>query len=101
MTTFLPGARAAEDTEARAWLPEVSMRNGALALEHGLHQEIGWERRTDASGMAVLVYADTIENPVVEARGHFAAGESVAARCCWTAPAAWFTPPGRTSLPPA
>ena len=28
------------------------MRNGELALEHGLHQEIGWERRTDASGMS-------------------------------------------------
>jgi hypothetical protein len=36
-----------------------------------LHQEIGWERQTDASAMAFLVYADRYENPVMEASGHF------------------------------
>jgi hypothetical protein len=41
-------------------------------MEHGLHQEIGWERQTDASGVAFLVYADTVDNPVIEASGQIA-----------------------------
>jgi hypothetical protein len=79
MTTFVPGRQGAEESEARAWLPEVSVRNGNLVMEHGLHQELGWERRTDASGLAVLVYADRIDNPVIEAMSHFVAGDSDAA----------------------
>jgi len=79
MTTFLPGSQDADDTQARAWLPAVSTRNGNLALEHGMHQEIGWERHTDVSGMSVLVFSDRIDNPVIEAMGHFAAGNAAAA----------------------
>ena len=77
-TAWLPccAARRSEETEAEAWLPQLSMRNGQLALEHGLHQEIGWERRTDASGMAVLVFADHIDNPVMEAMGDSGAAEA-------------------------
>jgi hypothetical protein len=54
------------------------MRNGQLTLEHGLHQEIGWERRTDGSEMALLVYSDHIDNPVIEAAssGSLAASEA-------------------------
>jgi hypothetical protein len=82
MTTFLPGPQASpqdtDETEAQAWLPELSARNGDLAIEHGLHQEIGWERRTEVSGMAVLVFADHIDNPVLEAMGHFATEDSAA-----------------------
>jgi hypothetical protein len=69
MTTFVPGPQGSDDSQAQAWLPQLSARNGDLALEHGMHQEIGWERRTDASGMAVMVYADHIDNPVIEAMG--------------------------------
>lgn len=68
MTTMMPG-HANDETESAAWLPELSERNGDLELEHGLHQEVGWERRTDKSGMAVLVYTDSIDNPVIEASG--------------------------------
>jgi hypothetical protein len=78
MTTILPSTQNTDETEARAWLPLLSTRNGNVALEHGLHQEIGWERRTDSSGMAILVYADHLDNPVIEAMGHFAAGSSAA-----------------------
>lgn len=73
MATSMPNYRADEESQADAWLPAVSMRNGSLALQHGLHQEIGWERKTDASGLSVLVYSDTVENPVVEAMSHGAA----------------------------
>ena len=67
MATALPSTMDAEGSGAG--LPAVSMRNGRLALEHGLHQEIGWERSTGNSDMAVLVYADKIDNPVMEAMG--------------------------------
>jgi hypothetical protein len=79
MTTLAPAAPDAEDTEAQAWLPAVSARNGNLAMEHGLHQDLSWERRTDTSGFSVLVYADRIDNPVIEAMSHFAAGDPEAA----------------------
>src|ERR1019366_302064 len=76
MTTFMPGPRDAEESQSRAWLPRVSSRNGQLAIEHGLHQEPGWERRTDVSGLAVMVFTDNIDNPVIEAMGNFAEGDS-------------------------
>jgi hypothetical protein len=79
VTTFLPGAPNSEDTEARTWLPGLSARDGKLAIEHGLHQELGWERRTDLSGVAVVVFADRIDNPVIESMSHFAAGNSTSA----------------------
>jgi hypothetical protein len=70
---------AANQDESRAgyYLPQVSMRSGQLALEHGLHQEIGWERRTDASGVSFLVYSDQLQNPVIEARGRTVAGDGM------------------------
>jgi hypothetical protein len=77
MATMLPD-RSSDESEAMAFLPAMVARNGDLAIEHGVHQEIGWERRTDTSGMAVVVYADNIENPVLQALGHFAAADSPA-----------------------
>ncbi len=79
MTTILPNSQEAADSEAHAWAPAFSARNGALALEDGLHQEIGWERRTDVSNIAASVFADRIQNPVLEAMGHFANGDSTSA----------------------
>ncbi len=66
-TTIVPGVQSANADQASAFLPALSVRNGGLALEHGLHQEIGWERKTDHSGVAVLFYADRVDNPVLEA----------------------------------
>jgi hypothetical protein len=68
-----PSASSQDESEAAFYLPRLSMRDGQLALERGLHQEIGWERRTDALGMAFLVYSDHLENPVIEARGSVSA----------------------------
>jgi hypothetical protein len=87
MATMVPGSyhapgsglaqeSGAEDSDARIWLPVFSARNGDLLLEHGLHQQLGWERRTERSSFAVLVYADHIDNPVIEAMSHFAPGNS-------------------------
>jgi hypothetical protein len=57
------------ESQAGFYLPQISMREGQLALERGLHQEIGWERRTDASGVSFLFYSDNVQNPVIEASG--------------------------------
>ncbi|HEY2466809.1 MAG TPA: carboxypeptidase-like regulatory domain-containing protein [Terracidiphilus sp.] len=65
------------ESEAGYYLPMLSMRDGQLALEHGLHQEIAWERRTDASGVSFLVYSDHMENPVIEASGHATPNDAV------------------------
>ncbi len=51
------------------YLPQLAMRDGRLTLQSGMHQEIGWERRTDASGISLLVYADRVDNPVMQASG--------------------------------
>jgi hypothetical protein len=74
MATMLPGGDV-DESQPAAYLPPLVERNGAIAMEHGVHQEFGWQRQTAASGMAVMVYADNIENPVLEAQGHFAAGD--------------------------
>jgi hypothetical protein len=67
MTTIVPGTRTESESEASGWLPAVSVQNGRLVLERGMHQEIGWERKTDASDVAFLVYADRMDHPVLEA----------------------------------
>lgn len=74
MTTFMQGPGGADAAEAGDVMPALVMRGGRLMLERGLHQEIGWERQTDVSGMSVTVFQDNIQNPVMEATAHFAAG---------------------------
>jgi hypothetical protein len=76
--TMLPAAPESVQTEAQSRLPAVSARNGDLEIEHGLHQELSWERRTDQSSVTVLVFHDRINNSVVEAMSHFAAGDTEA-----------------------
>jgi Carboxypeptidase regulatory-like domain len=65
MSTAVP-APGADASQASGMLPAVGMTNGKLVVERGTHQEIGWERRTDASGVQILVYADSISNPMLE-----------------------------------
>ncbi|WP_348265270.1 carboxypeptidase-like regulatory domain-containing protein [Telmatobacter sp. DSM 110680] len=66
-----PSVPNQDESRAGFYLPRVSMHDGQLALEHGFHQEIGWERRTDASGVSFLVFSDNTENPVIQASGRF------------------------------
>jgi len=68
--------QAGAGSEAAVWMPALAERNGALTIAHGSHQEIGWERQTDASGMSVVFFADHIDNPVLQAMGHFAPGDA-------------------------
>ena len=57
-------------------MPLVAVRGAELVMQRGLHQEIGWERDTAKSGMAVVVYTDDIKNPVLEAAAHLAQPDS-------------------------
>jgi hypothetical protein len=79
LTTMMPGTDGADESQSTTWLPEAAYRNGDLVLEHGVHQQVGWERRTESSGMAVLVYADNVQNPVIEASDRDGTGSAPAA----------------------
>jgi hypothetical protein len=76
MTSFLPARPGSDPSAISAALPAVTVRRGKLAMAGGLHQELGWERRTDGSGMSVAVYNDRVENPALEAATRFAEGET-------------------------
>ncbi len=56
-------------------MPRFAVQNGNLVVERGMHQEIGWEHNTDLSSMAVMVYADTVSDPILEAMTRFTAGD--------------------------
>jgi hypothetical protein len=79
MTSMMPGTDGADESQTGTWLPEAAERNGDLVLEHGVHQEIGWERRTEGSGVSVVLYTDNIENPVIEGADRSADGSAPAA----------------------
>jgi hypothetical protein len=67
MATMVQGRATADDTDAAQWLPQFAQRGGNLVIERGMHQEIGWERSTDRSRVAVLVYSDHLSDPILEA----------------------------------
>jgi hypothetical protein len=66
MTTFTPSSET-DDTQAQPWMPKMAVRDGNLVVERGMHQEVGWERQTDRTGVTLVVFAERIENPVLEA----------------------------------
>jgi len=74
MTTFLPGRPGRDPSEIGALMPTAVLKNGELSMSRGLHQELGWERRTEASGMSVAVFSDRVENPALEAATRFMPG---------------------------
>lgn len=78
MATAVPAPMVTDESSARYYLPAVTVRNGAPALERGLHQEIGWQRIKDDSAMEILVYRDSLENPVLEAAAHGAGVQALA-----------------------
>jgi hypothetical protein len=55
-----------------AAMPRFAIQNGNLVVERGMHQELGWEHNTDSSSMAVMVYTDTVSDPILEAMTRFA-----------------------------
>ncbi len=78
MATMVPNPLDVDETATEAALPIVSASNGKLAVEHGMHQEISWERQTSNSSMAVVIYSDSIQNPALEALSQFGSGNPAA-----------------------
>ena len=76
VATMTTNPAANDDTQAATWLPAVAVRNGKLTIEHGLHQEIAWQRNTDSSAMTVVVFADDMRNPVFQAMGNMAEAQA-------------------------
>ncbi|MDR3791780.1 MAG: carboxypeptidase-like regulatory domain-containing protein [Terracidiphilus sp.] len=76
MNSMVPGVREDDDSAAGTWMPSLAVRKGRLTMTRGLHQQLGWERRTENSGLSVAVFADRIDNPMLEAAARFNAGES-------------------------
>jgi hypothetical protein len=52
------------------WLPVLSEHDGELVLEHGLHQELGWSTSAGPAEMQLVIYGDSIENPMIESFAH-------------------------------
>ncbi|MDE3061677.1 MAG: carboxypeptidase regulatory-like domain-containing protein [Acidobacteriota bacterium] len=67
MATMTSPSMTADASQTAYWLPTLVTRDGNLAVEKGLHQEIGWQRQTDTSGMSVVFFNDDLENPALEA----------------------------------
>jgi hypothetical protein len=67
-----------EDGEEMAspWLPILSERDGELVLEHGLHQELGWTQSAGPADLQLIIYGDSIENPLLEGAGHLSAASA-------------------------
>jgi hypothetical protein len=63
-----------ESGSAADYLPELASTSGNLTVQHGMHQEIGWDRETDTSGLTVAVFTDNVKDPVIEAATHLASG---------------------------
>ena len=61
-----------------AAMPRFSSRKGSLVLERGSHHELGFERHSADGRMAVLVFSDKLQNPVLEASARFGKGASPA-----------------------
>ncbi|MFZ0303788.1 MAG: carboxypeptidase-like regulatory domain-containing protein [Terracidiphilus sp.] len=72
LATMVANPNSNDQADAATWLPAAAVRNGRLLLDRGLHQEIGYERQTDSSDLAVMVYADKIDNPILDAMSRVA-----------------------------
>jgi hypothetical protein len=77
MTTIMPRQHDTDESQAAFYLPALAMRDGNLAMERGFHQEIGWERQTDASAVSFMVFADDLRNPIIEAASRVNPGSAV------------------------
>ncbi len=76
MATLVPSVMHSDGASAQSWLPAMSVRDGNLVLERGMHHEVSWNRTTDSANMSVVFYSETIHNPVIDAQGSaFAFGE--------------------------
>jgi hypothetical protein len=66
---------AGSDIAPQTWLPILSERDGELVMEHGLHQELGWSTSAGRTEMQLIIFGDSIVNPMIEGSGRLTAGD--------------------------
>jgi hypothetical protein len=76
MATMVSNPDGSDESQPAGYLPRFAEQNGNLVVERGLHQEIGWQHFNSSSSMAVMVYTDTVSDPVLEAMSHFASRDA-------------------------
>ncbi len=104
MATMMQDHGVGEDeSETAVWLPAMAERNGALAIEHGIHQEIGWERRDRRFGHGRSGLLRSHRQSRTRGAGPLCRGRfcSAAAGCSSIRRAICFAPLGRPSPPRA
>ncbi len=69
------GSSGESDIAPGTWLPIVSERDGELVMEHGLHQELGWSTSAGNTEMQLIIFGDSIENPMIEGSGRLTVGD--------------------------
>ena len=71
-----PGLQQVEDLDREATAePRVAERQGKVALEQGVHQELTVSRSTDGTHMRVTAWRERVDNPVVSGGGNIAAAD--------------------------
>lgn len=65
MASFVPHTPLGE--AAASTLPPLVVRNSHIAMEHGRHHQLGWQRSTDTSSLNLAFYTDRVNNPVIDA----------------------------------
>lgn len=71
-----PGIQRVDDLDRQSTVePTLAERNGRLALEQGLHQEIAAERSEGGLHMKVTAWHEHVSNPVVSGGGSISAGD--------------------------
>lgn len=65
-----PGIQQVDDLDREATVePRLTERNGAIALEKGLHQEISVDQSVGSMRVRVTAWRERVENPVVSGGG--------------------------------
>jgi hypothetical protein len=71
-----PGIQQVADLDREATVePKLAQRNGSLALEQGLHQEISVDRTQGWMRVKVTAWHEHVSNPVVSGGGNIAAAD--------------------------
>jgi len=75
VATARSGNTNGSEISPSTWLPMLSERDGQLVMEHGLHQELGWSTSAGNTEMQLIIFGDSIVNPVIEGSGRLTAGD--------------------------
>lgn len=75
MATAPEAQRADQLDQNGSLVPVMAEQNGRLTMEHGLHQEIAFERQDGNVRMKMMVFRDHLQNPVVSGGGNISAAD--------------------------